>query len=289
MATRKFIFFLAFSIIPSLLMAQASGGQIRRKESKPVRIQTQKSRNQHSSKLIAKYECRFAIFKMQEVSQSIPAYSKAKSEIDALQKKFDQDLGLMQDELILHSNNYDKIKKKLSKKEQATKEEQLQIMYLKIQQFYEKSQADLEKQASKKEDEIYHEIGYAGQRILKRENIVEAFSDNGVYYWNPEYCLDITNMLINELGGSAYSYPITFKYSEIPPRIGYIYSENIPGFNPSEKSELQQHNWERLKRLSKMIAEADGYICIVDASQLLNIQGEYAVNITNELIERYKQ
>jgi hypothetical protein len=38
-----------------------------------------------------------------------------------------------------------------------------------------------------------------------------------------------------------------------------------------------------------MIADSDGYICIVDASQLSSVQAEYAVNVTYKLIEKFKQ
>ena len=241
------------------------------------------------SKPIAKYECRFAIFKLQVVTQSIPSYSKAESEIDALRKKYENDIAQMQNEFVIHRDNYERTKNKLSKKEQKTREDQLQVMCLKIQQAYKDHQADLAKQYSKRQDQIYNEIGYAGLRIMNRENIVEAFSDNGVYYSNPEYCLDITNLLINELGGNAFSYPLNFKYAESQPKIGYVYSENIPGFNPNETSEFQKSNWERLKRLGKMIAEAEGYVCIVDVGQLSNKNREYAVNITSQMIERFKQ
>lgn len=268
-------------------MAQASGGQIRRKEVNHASVSNNKKR--HSSIIPTKYECPFAIYKMDIVAQSIPAYSKAKSEIAALQKKYEQDLKMMQDELELQGNDYEKNKKRMSKKDRTIKEEQLQIMYLKIQQYFQDCQADLDKQATNKKNEINNEIAYAGLRIMNKGNIWEVFSDNGVYFWNPEYCLDITNVLIKELGGDLYVAPISFKYSDKPPKIGYVFSERIPGFNPNETSEFQKSNLERLKRLGKMIAETEGYICIVDASQLNNNNSEYAVNITNQMIERFKR
>jgi len=274
---------LSFSLLAS---AQASGGQIRRKETKPAQVSN--NRNRSSSRIPTKYECPFVIYRLDVVTQSIPAYSKAKSEIDALQAKYEQDLKMMQDELTRHNNDYEKNKKRMSKKDQKNKEDQLQTMYLQIQQYFKDCQDDLNKLASKKQNDINNEIGYAGLRIMNKESIKEAFSDNGVYYWNPEYCLDITNVFIKELGGNVYAAPISFKYSDKPPKIGYVYSERISGFNPSENTEFQQSNWERLKRLSKMIADNDGYICIVDASQISSVQADYAVNITNKLIEKFK-
>ena len=278
------VLLMAFSL---QCLAQASGGQIRRKETKTVRVSSNKKRN--TSKLPNRYECPFVIYRLDVVGQSIPSYSKAKSDIAALQAKYEEELKMMQDELTRHNNDYEKNKKRMSKKDQKAKEDQLQAMYLKIQQYFNDCQADLNKFALKKQNDINNEIGYAGLRIMNKESIKEAFSDNGVYYWNPEYCLEITNVFIKELGGSAYVAPVSFKYSDKPPKIGYVISENIPGFNPNENNEFQQSNWERLKRLSKMIADSDGYICIVDASQLSSVQAEYAVNVTYKLIEKFKQ
>ena len=284
---KKSLLFILLLVFPLLAMAQASGGQIRRKEVKHASVSNNKKRN--SSIIPTKYECPFAIYKMDIVAQSIPAYSKAESEIAALQRKYEQDVKMMQDELARHNNDYEKNKKKMSKNDRKNKEEQLRIMSLKILQYFHDCQADLEKQVSNKQNEINNEIAYAGLRIMNKENIWEAFSDNGVYFWNPEYCLDITNVFIKELGGNAYATPISFKYSDKPPKIGYVFSESIPGFDPIETSEFQKSNWERLKRLGKMIAETEGYICIVDASQLNNKNSEYAVNITSQMIERFKQ
>ena len=274
---------MSFALMAS---AQASGGQIRRKEAKHTSVSNNKKRN--SNIIPTKYECPFAIFRLDIVAHSIPAYSKAKSEMAALLMKYEQDLKAMQDELELQGNDYEKNKERMSKEEQKNKEEQLNIMCLKIQQYFHDTQADLDKQASNKKNEINNEIAYAGLRIMNKGNIWEVFSDNGVYFWNPEYCLDITNVLIKELGGDLYVAPISFKYSDKPPKIGYVFSERIPGFNPNETSEFQKSNLERLKRLGKMIAETEGYICIVDASQLNNKNSEYAVNITSQMIERFK-
>lgn len=283
---KRIILILILCLSSLLTYAQASGGQIRRKETKPAHVSNNGNRN--SSKLPTKYECPFVIYRLDVVTQSIPAYSKAKSEIAALQTKYEEELNMMQDELTRHNKDYEKSKKKMSKKDQKKKEDQLQKMYLQIQQYFKDCQADLNKFSSKKQNDINNEIGYAGLRIMNKENIKEAFSDNGVYYWNPEYCLDITNVFIKELGGNAYAAPVTFKYSEKPPKIGYVFSERIPGFNPNENNGFQQSNWEQLKRLCKMIADSDGYICIVDADQLSSVQTDYAVNITYKLIEKFK-
>ena len=288
MNTKRILGLCLLLSISTIAMAQASGGQIRRKETKPSHV-SNNNRKRNSSKLPTRYECPFAIYRRDVVWQSNPSYIKANSDIAALQAKYEEELKMMQDELTLHNNEYEKNKKRMSKKDQKNKEEELQTMYLKIQQYFKDCQDDLNKFASKKQNDINNEIGYAGLRIMNKENIKEAFSDNGVYFWNPEYCLDITNIFIKELGGNAYAAPISFKYSDNPPKIGYVFSERIPGFNPNENNEYQQSNWERLKRLSKIIAESDGYICIVDASQLTNIQAEYAVNVTYKLIEKFKQ
>jgi hypothetical protein len=66
-----------------------------------------------------------------------------------LQAKYEEELKMMQDELTRHNNDYEKNKKKMSKKDQKAKEDQLQTMYLKIQQYFNDCQADLNKFAQK--------------------------------------------------------------------------------------------------------------------------------------------
>ena len=268
--------------------AQASGGQIRRQESKPTRIQNGNRRNSTKSKPAVRYEYRFAVYNSLDVFQSIPSFVMAKKEIEALEAKFEKDLKLMQNEYTLHINNYEKTKSKLSKKERAIREEQLQTMYLKIQQAYKEDQESLENESREKMYALYANIDNTAKSIKSEQSIYEVFSQNGVYYSSPVDCLDITNYIINRLGGYRDTKPISFNSSTIKPKIGYVYTNQIPGFNPSENTEFQQSNWERLKRLAKMIAESDGYTCIVDINQLSSYQSEYAFNVTQQLIERYK-
>ena len=282
------LFVMLFSGLSLLSFAQASGGQIRRKESKTARSQNNNNRGQTVSKISKKYEYRFAIYNSQDVFQAIPAYVSAKEEMDALQAKYESNLKQMQDEFAFQIDNFEKTMNKLSEKERAVREDQLQTMYLKILQTYKADSASLENEGRNKSNALYATIDNTAKNIRNQESIYEIFSFNRVYYANPVYCLDITNYIINRLGGHRVANPISFNTSAIKPKIGYVYTDQIPGFNPSENNEFQQSNWERLKRLAKMIAESDGYICIVDVNQLSSIQTEYAVNVTHQLIERYK-
>ena len=91
------------------------------------------------------------------------------------------------------------------------------------------------------------------------------------------------------MGGNAYASKPNYSVIDNPPKIGYVYSEQIQGFNLYDDSEFQKSNLERVKRLCKMIAEDEGLLYIVDASQISNKQSEYVVNVTYKLAEKFKQ
>lgn len=285
----RFILLFAFFIVPLLTMAQASGGQIRRQESKQTRVHSQNRRSKETAKPKVLYECRFATFNVQKIFSSIPEYTKAEREVNALQKKYENELKQMQDEFLLQNDNYNKEKKKLSKKKQQVREEQLNTMYHKIEKVYKEQNAALQDFSSKWREKLFNSIIVSIDSYKRDNNVYEMFSDNCVFYSNPQCYVDLTNTIINRMGGNAYaSKPIYFTI-ENTPKVGYVYSEQIQGFNLYDDSEFQKSNLERLKRLSKMIAEDEGLLYIVDASQISNKQSEFVVNITYKLAEKFKQ
>jgi hypothetical protein len=75
MNIKRILGILVLLTFSTIAMAQASGGQIRRKETKPVRVSS--NNNRKSSKLPTRYECPFVIYRLDVVGQSIPSYSKA--------------------------------------------------------------------------------------------------------------------------------------------------------------------------------------------------------------------
>ena len=99
---------------------------------------------------IAAFAQKFGHVNAQEIIQVMPDYTKAKNEIDALQKQYEDDLKSMQDELSKKSKAYEKEQDTLPDNIKQRREQELQEMYQKIQQSYQDNQQALAKASQEK-------------------------------------------------------------------------------------------------------------------------------------------
>jgi len=99
---------------------------------------------------IAAFAQKFGHVNAQEIIQVMPDYTKAKNEIDALQKQYEDDLKSMQDELTKKSQAYEKEQATLPDNIKQRREQELQEMYQKIQQSYQDNQQALAKASQEK-------------------------------------------------------------------------------------------------------------------------------------------
>ena len=76
---------------------------------------------------------KFGHVNTQDIIQAMPEYTKAKNEIDALQKQYEADLKSMQDELQKKSQDYEANEKTLPDNIKQRRQQELQEMYQKIQ------------------------------------------------------------------------------------------------------------------------------------------------------------
>jgi len=109
---------------------------------------------------IAAFAQKFGHVNAQEIIQVMPDYTKAKNEIDALQKQYEDDLKSMQDELTKKSQAYEKEQATLPDNIKQRREQELQEMYQKIQQSYQDNQQALAKASQEKMQAITTAGGY---------------------------------------------------------------------------------------------------------------------------------
>ena len=76
----------------------------------------------------------------QAVMQSLPEFIKARGEIEALSKQYENDMKAMQDEIQRKSDEYDKSKSTMNATQQQEVETNLQQMIQKFQQAYQDNQ-----------------------------------------------------------------------------------------------------------------------------------------------------
>ncbi len=121
---------------------------------------------------------KFGHVNSQEIMSQMPEFIKARGDIEAEAKKYENDLKAMQDELTRKSDEYEKGKSTMNATAQQQKEEELQQLYQKIQQAYQDNQQAL----AKKQQELMQPI------TTKLVNAIKTVGDKGGYV----YIMDVS-------------------------------------------------------------------------------------------------
>ena len=136
----------------------------------------------------------------QSIIQAMPEYSKAESEIKALQSQY-ADLKSMQDELQKKSEAFDKEQASLPDNIKQRRQQELQEMYQKIQQSYQDNNQALQKASAEKMQAITTKVldaikavGQAGGFVLINE--INA----GIPYISTTLSTDVTAQVKTKLG-----------------------------------------------------------------------------------------
>ncbi len=122
---------------------------------------------------------KFGHVNSQEVLSSMPEFIKARGEIEATQKQYENDLKSMQDEFQRMADEYDKTKSTMNATKQQETEQNLQTMYQKIQQTFQDNQQNLNKLMQEKMQPLE----------LKIREAIKAVGKNGGYV----YIMDVTS------------------------------------------------------------------------------------------------
>ena len=144
---------------------------------------------------------KFGHVNTQDIIQAMPEYTKAKNEIDALQKQYEADLKSMQDELQKKSQDYEANEKTLPDNIKQRRQQELQEMYQKIQQSYQDNQQALAKASQEKMSAItakvvdaIKQVGDAGGYVYIMELI------GAIPYISNTLSTDVTAQVKTKLG-----------------------------------------------------------------------------------------
>lgn len=99
---------------------------------------------------VATFAQKFGHVNAQEIIQAMPEFTKARTEIEALQKQYEADLKSMQEELQKKAEAFEKEQATLPENIKQRREQELQDMYQKIQQSYQDNQQALAKAQQEK-------------------------------------------------------------------------------------------------------------------------------------------
>lgn len=153
---------------------------------------------------VATFAQKFGHVNAQEVMQLMPEYTTAKTELDALQKQYENDLKGMQDELQKKSDEYDKAKAATPATPETIlkrKEAELQTLYQKIQQTYQDNQQELQKASAEKMQTITGKLVEAIKSVGQSGGYVYIMDvTGGIPYISTTLSTDVTADVKAKLG-----------------------------------------------------------------------------------------
>lgn len=136
---------------------------------------------------------KFGHLNAQDVMSSMPEFIKARGEIEASAKQYENDLKAMQDELQRKSDEYDKTKSTMNASKQQETEASLQQMYQKIQQTYQDNQQALQKAQQEKMTPITSKLVDAIKAVGKAGGYVYIMDVSaGIPYISETLSKDVT-------------------------------------------------------------------------------------------------
>ena len=143
---------------------------------------------------------KFGHVNTQEIIQAMPEYSKAKTEIDALQAQYEADLKSMQDELQKKGEAFDKEQATLPDNIKQRRQQELQDMYTKIQQSYQDNQQALAKASQEKMAAIQSKVLEAIKSVGQTGGYIYIMEDNSLPYISTTLSTDVTAQVKAKLG-----------------------------------------------------------------------------------------
>ncbi len=143
---------------------------------------------------VATFAQKFGHVNVQEIIQAMPEYTKAKTEVDALKKQYEDDLKGMQDELTKKSQAYETEREKLPENIRQRREQELQEMYQKNQQALGRASQEKMQAITTKIVDAIKQVGQAGGYVY----IMDIAG--GVPYISTTLSTDVTTQVKTQLG-----------------------------------------------------------------------------------------
>ena len=122
---------------------------------------------------LATFAQKFGHINAQEVMTSMPEFIKARGEIEATAKQYENDMKAMQDELQRKADEYEKSKSTMNETKKKETETNLMQLQQKIQQAYQDNSQALQKAQQDK-------MGPITERLV---NAIKAVGTNGGYVY----------------------------------------------------------------------------------------------------------
>ncbi len=142
---------------------------------------------------LATFAQKFGHVDTQAIIQSLPEFSRANGEIEAVGKQYENELKASQDELQRLAEDYDKKKSSMNATQQQEQEAKLQEMYNRIQQQAQQNQQEFQKAQQEKLQPIFTKVRQAIETVGKSGGYVYVMEAGSVLYINDTLSKDLTN------------------------------------------------------------------------------------------------
>lgn len=145
---------------------------------------------------------KFAHFNSAEVIPNMTEYKTAQQELQDMEKQFNEDIKLMQDELQKKSEEYQKEQANLLENVRARREQELQDLYQRLQQSYQDNQQAYAKAQQEKLGFIQEKVLAAVKKLGEAGGYVYIvdISSGTIPFVNSALSTDITAQIKTEVG-----------------------------------------------------------------------------------------
>ena len=142
---------------------------------------------------LATFAQKFGHVDTQSIIQSLPEFSRANGEIEAIGKQYENELKASQDELQRLADDYEKKKSSMNATQQQEQEAKLQEMYNRISQQAQQNQQDFQKAQQEKLQPIFTKVRQAIETVGKSGGYVYVMEVGSVLYINETLSKDLTS------------------------------------------------------------------------------------------------
>ena len=159
---------------------------------------------------------KFAHFKSMDIIPVMPEYAKAQTDIQAIQKQYEDEIKRASDEFNKKYAEYQQEQKNLPQNIQERRQKELQELSEKGMQFQQDAQQQLQKSYADMMEPIYKKLEDAVKAIGANGGYMYVFDLNrtDIPYINESMSKDVTNDIKTKLGISLTAVPATSATTE---------------------------------------------------------------------------
>ena len=150
---------------------------------------------------LALFAQKFGHLNSADIIQVMPEYTAAQTELQNLEKQYTNELQLMESELAKKSEAYEKEKATLPANIQQRREQELQELYGKMQQYYQTSQQELAQASQETMAALTEKITKAIKEVGVAGGFLYIFDTaSGIPYISETLSTDVTAQVKAKLG-----------------------------------------------------------------------------------------